>query len=176
MKRIVFSQLLLVTLTACGSGAQPRADLPAFHSKATMRNCKTPIDLRGEAYAVAGIRGEIERYASTQRFSDDWIDVEWVVDGRALHARITNRTEAPMTIESVIVGPRKDRSANAAAQIGSRSSQRVALASVALMQKYLDGVGIGAASGATRAVPVELRIRIAEKECGYHFQLAAGAE
>jgi hypothetical protein len=139
-----------------------------------LRNCQSRIDLRGGTYAIAGIRGEIDRYAAADRFSDQWIDVEWLVEGRTLHAHITNRTQAPITIASAIVGGAEGRS-GAVIQIGPGSSRNVALAELAVIQQYLDAPVIPPPNRAMNAVPVELRIEVAEKECSYQFQLAPGA-
>ena len=174
MHRLAFV-LQLMLLIGCGLGIHTQSDLP-LRSKATVRNCRTRLEVSGAGHAMSGIRGEIEEYPAARRFSDNWVDVEWLVERRALHARVTNRTKAAITIDSLVFGPDKIRSGTPVVKLEPGFSQHIAVSSLDLIQEYFNAPRSTAPGAGTNGLHVEVVVRFAEQECSYYFEVAAGAD
>lgn len=173
MHRPNVSLVLFVALAACGSGGQP-ASL-SVHSRATIRRCTTPLELRGEGHALSGIRGEFHEYPAAKVFSDDRIQVEWVVVRGVLNARVTNRASGVATVEPVMIG-NVDRAAGIhGVRVAPNTFEDVEVISVGEIEIFFSGASGNEAAEQGGNLLVELAVRLGEKECRYNFRLAPAA-
>ena len=172
MKRRALNLLLAAAATGCGVGVSLPHDLQSVHSKATSRRCVRSLDLVGGGVVQSGVSVSLNDFPAANAFSDDWIDLEWVVENRALHVHITNRTKNAIMIDEVIVGPNKERTLVPGFQLRPRSSQNVRLGSPQL-DAFLRARRIALTPPTN--LQVQLCMRIRQEECSYNFQIAPGA-
>jgi hypothetical protein len=161
MQRLISGALLVATLTGCGlmRAAQP----PSFHMEAALRRCSTPFGTPGTGFSASGFRGTFKEFPAARSFSDERIEVEWLVANHALHARVTNNMNATMRVEGVVVDSDDRRRTVAQDSIEPLSALSVPVGAI--------GKGTDTASDVHQ---LEIRTTVGKEECGYEFRISAG--
>jgi hypothetical protein len=128
--------------------------------------CTTSLDVTATGYARRGVHVSFKEFPAARSFTDDWIAVELVVANRDLHAQVTNKTNAPMTVEGVVVHPDDLRRTVARETIEPLSDLSVRLVSLGEIGKDPDT--------ANDILRLEVRFTVGREECGYDFRVGAG--
>jgi hypothetical protein len=164
LQRLISGALLVATLTGCGfvRVSQP----PSFHMEAALRRCTTPLDSTGPGFSLSGARGTFKEFPAAHSFSDERIEVEWLVANRALHAQVTNKMNATMRVEGVIVDSDDRRRTVAQDSIEPLSALSIPLVSLGEIGSRTDT--------ASDVLRLEIRATVGKEECGYEFRIGAG--
>jgi hypothetical protein len=165
MRLLVYTVVLGMTLARCGVRTHSQVDWPLFSGIATTRRCVRRIDMRTEGYAMGGIHGTFKEYPQAKTFSDEWIEMNWLIHNRALHADITNRSKASLVIGAVIIQADEQRVAMSPVPIEAGASERIRLSPLRDMPQ------LPSTAPAPAGSRLELRVRASEEECTYQFQL-----
>ena len=168
MRQFALKVAFITAIAACGLTAHSQADQATFHTNDASRRCVRRLDLDATGFMRRGVSVSFNEYPAAKTFSDEWIELQWVVENHAVHARITNKAKTPIVIDGATVGAEKQRTAIEPFQLAPHSSHDVPVASLGQVEKLFTSPRSTAAPN----LHLEICMRVAQEECSYRFQLA----